>query len=456
MMKRESRIDRIAIRFDLSSAQSDPRGYLTVWGTVISADTLLAYGRGDGLDVDEWIELVPAETVFDEAAIRTLLHSPVTFHHPPEMLDASNTSRFQVGSVIDTKRVGGKLRALHQFTDERVIAAVRAGIIELSPGYSAIIDRKPGKLNGKPYHAIQRDRVYNHEAVVPEARAGHDNALDRVDALRRLRNIFRTDDLRISTIRKVDTMPTITLPNGNQEEVSDEVAAAFSQLLEQAQASSEGETDDSNPPPAGEGRPTSDEDDESEDAPPAPARTTSVTVSTDAKPVTRGELLQLLAANRVDTAKSVAEELERRDSKARKDAAEFAEVVTGAKTVLPRSYVYDGKPIATIMFDAIVAAAPGSEARAKKCRSDSARLRGMFDMAISSSEAGDAPRLKSRTDAGGSSENGESRVDAAQAKVQARRDAATKLATTNRRGGGAVLRDPKIVNFHKKQESASA
>lgn len=452
MMKRESRIDRVSVRFDLASAKSDPRGYLTVWGTVISADTLLTYGRGDGLDVDEWIELVPAETVFDEAAIRTLLHSPITFHHPPEMLDASNTSRFQVGSVIEAKRVDGKLRGLHQFTDERVIAAVRSGIIELSPGYSAIIDRSPGRINGKTYHAIQRDRVYNHEAVVPEARAGHDNALDRVDAHRRLRNIFRTDDLRISNTRKVD-MATITLPNGNQEEVSDEVAAAFTQLLEQAQGSEGDTTDKSQPPAGGEGRPTSDEEDETEDAPPASGRTTSVTVSTDAKPITRGELLQILAANRADTAKDVAAELERRDSKARKDAAELAEVVTGAKAVLPRSYVFDGKSVATIMFDAIVAASPSSEARAKKCRADSARLRGMFDMAISSSD-GDAPGLKARKD--NAAPEDDSRVDSAQAKVQARRDAATKLASSNRRGGGAVLRDPKIINFHKQKEGASA
>ena len=457
MSKREGRVDRISIRFDMSTVQDDPRGYLSVWGTVITGGTLLTYGRGDGLDVDEWIELVPDDTVFDESALATLKHSPITFHHPPEMLDTTNTSRFQVGTLTDWKRFDRKLRALHQFTDDRVIQAVRAGVIELSPGYTALIDRRPGRHNGRPYHAIQRDRVYNHEAVVPEARAGHDNALDRIDALRK---IFRTDDLRVSTLRKADTMATIKLPDGTEEEVSDTVAAAFNQLIE---ANSGGDGDDA--PPTndnsegeGGGRPSSDADDDddedSTDDAPAPASggrasSTSVTVTTDSKPVTRGELLQVIASTRKDTATDVLKALDKRDAKARADSATQAEVIAGAKRVLPRSYSYDGKPVETIMFDAIVAAKPGAKAKAGKIRKDSGRLRGMFDMLVEDAPEGD------RTDSGGLGQLGrndsqppaENRIDSARLDAQKRRDAATRLGSSHRLGGQRALQSEHIVNF---------
>lgn len=174
-MKREDRIDRAVLRFD-GPVERDSRGYARIWGTVISADQTLSYQRADGRDGDR-VEFVPESTVNDGEAIDTLLHSPITNGHPSVMLDAKNTARHQVGSVIDTRYQDGKLQALGLFTDSGVLGDIESGKVETSPGYTALIDQSPGVHEGVKYDAVQRKRRYNHWAIVTRARAGSANSL---------------------------------------------------------------------------------------------------------------------------------------------------------------------------------------------------------------------------------------------------------------------------------------
>ena len=167
-MKRLPRIDRVLTRLD-KKLERDSRGFARVWGKVVPVNALLTYGKADGYDADEHVEFVPESTVNDPEALSTLLFAPITMPHPPEMLDSSNTARHQIGTVIDTKIERGVLLALHQFTDDTALKRIDGGVVELSPGYTAEIDETPGTFDGKPYAAIQRNRRYNHQAVVHQA-----------------------------------------------------------------------------------------------------------------------------------------------------------------------------------------------------------------------------------------------------------------------------------------------
>ena len=45
---------------------------------------------------------------------------------------------------------------------------------ELSAGYRYRADMTPGSVNGEPYDGVMRDIMANHQALVPEGRAGPD------------------------------------------------------------------------------------------------------------------------------------------------------------------------------------------------------------------------------------------------------------------------------------------
>lgn len=383
MTNRVARIDRLTTRLDFSSATrapGDARGYVRVWGTVISADTILEYGRADGIDADKWLELVPESTVFDDAALETLRFAPITFLHPPEPLNTGNTGRYSVGSIVDLQRVDGKLRALHLLTDERVIQAARAGVIDLSPGYTMIPIVGDGTLpDGRRYNAIQTARVYNHNAIVIEARAGEGNSLDKLDSLRRL---FSVGDFAISKRRKDNKMATITTKDGTTIEVSDEVAAAFAEAQADkatASAADQAAADEAAAAADTAGNEDAEGDPDESGMSPDPKKDGLTRAELDAR-------LDAFATKLVAT-------LDKRDARARADAAARTSLETVAAKVLPKSYKFDGKPDRQIMLDAIGAVSPAQRKRADAIK-DASRLRGMFDAVVDSPE----PNSPARTD----------------------------------------------------------
>lgn len=126
-----------SIRLDLASAEIDPStGWMTVTGTATLVG-VLQYPHGG--------ELVPAETLADTSGLVGL---PVTVQHRKDgsLLDIDTTSDEQVGTVIEAKFDGDKVRVRMRITDRAGIAALQAGTHELSPGYDTEIERRSGVL----------------------------------------------------------------------------------------------------------------------------------------------------------------------------------------------------------------------------------------------------------------------------------------------------------------------
>lgn len=136
-------------------------------------------------------ELRLPEEVFDDAAMRSFGLSPLTNGHPPVMLNARNTARYQVGSVVEPRRDGDHVAAYVQITDSDAIEAAESGRRQLSCGYTCNIERRSGVTQGIEgvqdgihFDAIQRDIRGNHVAMVDAARAGStvQLRLDQADA----------------------------------------------------------------------------------------------------------------------------------------------------------------------------------------------------------------------------------------------------------------------------------
>lgn len=133
-------------------------------------------------------ELLTAEALHDPASIATLARVAVTLEHPADDVTPDNVERLGVGDIdgqikrddIDAVRADLAIRR------RDAITAVESGKQELSPGYRVIIDQTPGDhpLFGR-YDAIQRNRRYNHVAIVDAARGGQDIRL-RADAARQI------------------------------------------------------------------------------------------------------------------------------------------------------------------------------------------------------------------------------------------------------------------------------
>ncbi len=402
---RRQRIDRIQIRLD-DKITRDSRGYARIWGKVVHANALLTYGLADGHDSDNHVEFVPESTVNDPDAIASLLFSPITMPHPPEMLDASNTARHSIGTIIDVKFEDGELRALHQFTDSTALDRIEGGMIELSPRYTAEIDETPGTFGGKSYAASQHHRRYNHNAVILDARAGHDNRLflDANGSDSGLRIQVRNDQ------GEATTMATVTIKS-EEFEVPDEVAAELEGLRGKSdQEGDEDEDEDSkNVEDAGDDEDEDSKnvedagDDEDEDS------NSSTKTATDGLSAILSRLTGI--EDRV-VLKLDAKRKSRRDAEA-KASADAKEAYGEAKHVLPKSYKWDNKPAAQIMRDAIVAQNPDLKAKAEAAMKRTGRLRGMFDSEMARKPAEDSHALGDTVPKTGEKDVWRLRVDAA-------------------------------------------
>ncbi len=159
-------------RGELRSAVRTAEGYYLVEGFV-SRPGVLEYVQADG---STRRELVLPEELHRADSLETLGRKPVTLEHPDEFLTPENVGDHSVGDVdgdVEIERLNGFVRVKMAVRRADGIAALDAGICELSPGYVCDLDATPGthpKFGA--YDAIQRNRVYNHTAITRAGRAG--------------------------------------------------------------------------------------------------------------------------------------------------------------------------------------------------------------------------------------------------------------------------------------------
>lgn len=119
-------------------------------------------------------ELRDPKQVFDAASLESLEAVPVTDNHPPAMVTAENAATYTRGQVGDTvRRDGDHIAAKITINDKALIDKMKAGVREVSCGYTCDIDNTPGiHPDYGRYDAVQTNIVYNHAAVLPRGRAG--------------------------------------------------------------------------------------------------------------------------------------------------------------------------------------------------------------------------------------------------------------------------------------------
>lgn len=205
-MKKDYRIDKGG----RITSKIDDNGYLRIDGVVAHVG-ILEYMDDDGTVIREF---VPEETLFEPASLESLAGAPVTLQHPPEMVTPTNYSQYSQGSVNGMpKRDGDNLVASMLVIGNEALHAVEYdGVSELSPGYSVDLDETPGEWQGQKYDRVQRNRRYNHQAIVDAARGGSVCSL-RFDGA----NVPNNED---------KSMTQIKLPGGGTVEVADAATAA--------------------------------------------------------------------------------------------------------------------------------------------------------------------------------------------------------------------------------------
>ncbi len=159
-------------RFDNSGTLEKPVELSNGWWRVaafISRTGCQTYDR----DGREYVEYRPPDEVFHADTIESFDAVPLTNDHPRVALDAHNTSAYQVGTVRSPKQDGTRTRATILITDAKAIAALKAGKVQISCGYSCDLEESPGVTpEGERYDAIQRGIRGNHVALVDAGRAG--------------------------------------------------------------------------------------------------------------------------------------------------------------------------------------------------------------------------------------------------------------------------------------------
>lgn len=205
-MKKDYRIDKGG----RITSKVDENGYLRIDGVVAHVG-ILEYMDDDGTVIREF---VPEETLFDEESLKSLAGAPVTLQHPPEMVTPSNYKQYSQGSVNGMPRRDGDnlIASMLVIGNEALHAVEYDGVSELSPGYSVDLDETPGEWQGQKYDRVQRNRRYNHQAIVDAARGGSVCSL-RFDG----ENVPNNED---------KSMTQIKLPGGGTVEVADAATAA--------------------------------------------------------------------------------------------------------------------------------------------------------------------------------------------------------------------------------------
>jgi hypothetical protein len=219
-------------RFDIARMDKlnvTPEGFLET--SVRAARTgILVYKDANG---KEFRELCLPDELFNQKSTDSMKMKPVTNGHPFELLTSENAKDYQVGFTGENVEQDGKFLKIGKvvITDKATIDDVERGKQEVSCGYQLELDMQEGywddvneEVNregrGEKFDAIQRNRMYNHLALVDRGRAGSQVRL-RLDG-----------DLNL--IEEDDTMK---IKIGNKEfEVSQDVAAAFDAFVVQMSA----------------------------------------------------------------------------------------------------------------------------------------------------------------------------------------------------------------------------
>jgi len=157
--------------FQIDNFKITSNGYLDIEGIVT---------RSGVFKYDDGGELRPASEVFKQDSLDTMFAIPVTREHPPDLLTNATITLYEKGFVAskavvektDNDRGVVKLSNIIIKDKNLIDEIVSNKIKQFSLGYSCDLDEKVGKFDNEDFVRLQKNIVYNHLAVVKDARCG--------------------------------------------------------------------------------------------------------------------------------------------------------------------------------------------------------------------------------------------------------------------------------------------
>lgn len=216
----------------VSSEIDKDTGYLRVRARTARTG-LQKYRRADG-SVE--VEYRPEEEVAKPETLASFGMRPVTWKHPPCLLDAENTKMFQIGHAGSHVHFSdGFVEVALVVTDKKAIDNIQRKdspdhAVEVSAGYRVDYDPTPGITpSGEPYDGVQRNIRVNHIAIVPKGRAGPEvrlllDSLDSTSAVS-----FDQELLAPDSTSAFSTMSTVRV---NLDGVDVDVASDVAPLIQ--------------------------------------------------------------------------------------------------------------------------------------------------------------------------------------------------------------------------------
>lgn len=150
-------------------------GYLTASAKIARTGIQAYSGARLGKPELETVRLYrPEGEVFNDAAMGSIAHKPMTNDHPADDVTAKNWRELSIGIVgAEIARDGEYIRVPLTLMDAQAITDYENGKKELSLGYTSDLEWTSGVTkDGEEYDAIQRKIRVNHLALVDRARAG--------------------------------------------------------------------------------------------------------------------------------------------------------------------------------------------------------------------------------------------------------------------------------------------
>lgn len=138
---------------------------------IIGRTGILIYQNADGSTRREYR---PPEEAFNIDSLASIRGKPITMGHHGLVTNETYNQSKPIGTVLsEGKQDGENIRA------DVVIYDLDTDDRELSCGYQTELEETSGVTpSGEHYDAIQRNIVYNHLAIVPRGRAGHNARLN--------------------------------------------------------------------------------------------------------------------------------------------------------------------------------------------------------------------------------------------------------------------------------------
>lgn len=157
--------------FELTDYKTTANGFLNISG-IVTRNGVFKYEDGG--------ELRPADEVFKKDSLATMFAVPVTWGHPPDLLTNETTAMYQKGIVaskpeivsVDDNIQAVKLDDIIVQDPVLIHEILQNGLRQFSLGYTCDLDEQSGTFDDEDYVRVQRNIVYNHLAVVKDARCG--------------------------------------------------------------------------------------------------------------------------------------------------------------------------------------------------------------------------------------------------------------------------------------------